>query len=74
MFRLQVQGFDLDHCECMDSKKVPLWLAFKTLATNTEGTEVPRHFLVLFKTGDDLRQDILSLQILSIMNEVFYNK
>ena len=41
----------------MDSKKLPLWLVFE----NAEADKPDIY--VIFKTGDDLRQDQLTLQV-----------
>jgi len=49
----------------MDSKKLPLWLCFK----NADATGDP--ILVMFKAGDDLRQDLLTLQMLRIMDKLW---
>jgi len=49
----------------MDSNAAPLWIEF----SNTE--EEADSFLVLFKSGDDIRQDILTLQMFSIMNNLW---
>ena len=43
----------------MSSKKVPLWLEFEN------GEAGCPNFLALFKEGDDLRQDLLTLQLLT---------
>jgi len=48
----------------MSSKKVPLWLVFN----NHDKLAAPIY--VIFKAGDDLRQDILTLQLLRIMDKV----
>jgi hypothetical protein len=48
----------------MDSAKAPLWIVF----TNADPLGQPIN--VIFKCGDDLRQDLLTLQMLGIMDEV----
>ena len=70
-------GIRIEECRVMDSKKKPLWLVFDAIEwrdvhNNDEG-EPLRHFKfpVLFKAGDDLRQDQLTLQLLSIMDNVW---
>lgn len=49
-------------CRSMDSKMAPLWLVFET-----EETDVS----LLYKSGDDLRQDMLTLQTIRIMDNLW---
>lgn len=52
-------------CRYMSSKMVPLWLVFK----NADENGPPMY--IMFKSGDDLRQDILTLQMLKIMDRIW---
>ncbi|KAJ6229788.1 pi-3 kinase [Anaeramoeba flamelloides] len=60
-----VNGFQVDKCKFMDSKKVPLWLVMTKPDVQNET------YSVLFKSGDDLRQDILTLQMIGIMDKLW---
>ena len=75
-------GIRIEECRVMDSKKKPLWLVFNAIDINEfhngHGAEASNienlahfKFPVLFKAGDDLRQDQLTLQLLSIMDSIW---
>ena len=63
--RLQVKGLVVEKCKYMDSKKLPLWLVFN----NAE--EIGNKVTIIFKEGDDLRQDALTLQVLKVFDQLW---
>ena len=52
-------------CKVMDSKKLPLWVVFEN--ADSHGKD----FYTIFKSGDDLRQDQITLQLLRIMDVIW---
>ncbi|EFC49347.1 predicted protein, partial [Naegleria gruberi] len=63
--RMEVIGIIPEKCRVMDSAKRPLWLCFKN------ADETGDDILVMFKAGDDLRQDLLTLQVLRVMDQLW---
>ncbi|KAH9597855.1 Phosphoinositide 3-kinase [Trypanosoma melophagium] len=62
---MESSGLEIGKCNVMDPKKFPLWLVFR----NYQREEKP--FYAIFKVGDDLRQDLLTLQLLELMNSLW---
>jgi len=60
---LLTNRFVLDKCKPLDSAKCPLWLVL--LDTCDEP------YYLIFKSGDDIRQDLLTLQMLNIMDQMW---
>lgn len=63
--RIECKGIRVEKCKVMSSKKLPLWLVFANSCS--EGDD----FYTIFKSGDDLRQDQLTLQLIGIMDTIW---
>lgn len=68
---LRIGRLHVHRCRSMDSKKMPLWLEFENVDPTCANSEPVR---IIFKAGDDLRQDMLTLQMLRLMDKVAANR
>lgn len=62
--RVECSGFIVDKCRVLGSKTLPLWLAF-------ENAETGEPIYAIYKVGDDLRQDQLTLQMIALMDDLW---
>ncbi|XP_077582382.1 phosphatidylinositol 4-phosphate 3-kinase C2 domain-containing subunit beta isoform X2 [Stigmatopora nigra] len=62
---LRVRGVDVQACSFFNSNAVPLKLAFRNAEPSGDNV------CVIFKSGEDLRQDMLTLQVIRIMNKIW---
>eukprot|EP01127_Copromyxa_protea_P018908 TRINITY_DN6038_c0_g1_i1.p1 TRINITY_DN6038_c0_g1~~TRINITY_DN6038_c0_g1_i1.p1 ORF type:complete len:1361 (+),score=214.79 TRINITY_DN6038_c0_g1_i1:544-4083(+) len=63
---VKLSGIILEKCKYLDSNAAPLWLTF-----SYADKAVPDNYSVIVKSGDDLRQDILTMQMFSIMDTLW---
>ena len=63
--RWEVEDFIIEKCNVMNSKKLPLWLVCQNSQKDAPSLKL------LFKCGDDLRQDQLAMQLIQIMDKIW---
>ena len=63
--KIVLRGLVPEKCKVMESKKQPLWLCFENAEPGNS------KYLTIFKDGDDLRQDQLTLQLIAFMDKVW---
>ncbi|KAG1683794.1 Phosphatidylinositol 4,5-bisphosphate 3-kinase catalytic subunit alpha isoform [Nymphon striatum] len=69
----QILGeFNVEDCKILDSAKRPLWLVWKNPDPMAE--LVFKYNAIIFKNGDDLRQDMLTLQVIQVMDNIWQNE
>jgi len=61
-------NLDISKCRCFDSAKAPILLCFRSADPCIEKEQ---DNFVMFKAGDDLRQDALTLQMLTLMDQMW---
>lgn len=65
-------ALEISQCKVMDSAKKPLWLVWKNPDPLADASN--EFNAVIFKNGDDLRQDMLTLQVIRILDHIWHTE
>eukprot|EP01132_Coremiostelium_polycephalum_P010003 gene10003-12268_t len=65
---LKAKGIDIGACKVKESKTMPLFLSFQNY------DPLGDNILTIFKAGDDLRQDQLTIQMIEIMDRIWLSE
>ena len=65
-FKYRIKGIKYEKCRIMKSKKKPLWLTF--INSDPLGDDI----VVMLKCGDDLRMDMVTLQLFQAMQTMWF--
>eukprot|EP01083_Nonionella_stella_P153989 495527_1 len=66
--KYRCSALEVDECKLMSSAQMPLWLTFRNCDAHGDPIEV------IFKAGDDLRQDILTLSMIRVLDAVWLDR
>ena len=73
-YKFRVKAIKTKECRIMKSKKRPLWLVFENeVRFNYIKDDRGKNINVMFKKGDDLRQDILTIQLFKVMQNLWFD-
>ncbi len=67
-FKFRITSINVQKCKIMKSKKKPLYLYFKN--ADKYGDDI----VVMFKKGDDLRMDMVTIQLFKSMKNIWFKR